>query len=174
MPRVWTEDQKRRVSEALRGREKSPETREKLRQANLGKVSPQRGVPRSPEVRDKISATKQGHEVSVETRKKISATLTEVGFHVDRKGYVILTGQHEHPLANDRGRLREHRKVLYDEIGPGDHLCHWCSAEIRWDDGTLTPDHLDWDVSNNDIANLVPSCCSCNSARKKSSAKERG
>ena len=166
MPRVWTEDQKRQVSESLKGREKSPETREKLRQANLGKISPQRGVPRSEEVRAKISAGRKGKPVSLATRQKISSTLRQDGFHLDRKGYIILTGQQGHPLASPRGILREHRKVLYGEIGPGEHPCHWCGEEISWEARTLVPDHLDWNTSNTDPENLVPACYPCNSARK--------
>lgn len=164
--RKKSEDEKRRISETLKGREKSPETREKLRQANLGKVSPLRGIPRPVEVRAKISVAKLGHEVSLETRQKISAKLQQNGFHLDRKGYVVLTGQHGHPLANSRGRLREHRKVLYAEIGPGEHSCHWCGATITWEGRTLVPDHLDWNVANNASENLVAACDPCNSARK--------
>ena len=164
--RIWTEDQKSRVSAALKGRDKSPETREKLRKANLGKVSPQRGVPRSPEVRAKISASKIGNRVSMETKRRISNTLRGQGFSLDPKGYVVLSGQHGHPLANYRGRLREHRKVLYDHIGSGEHCCYWCGVQVNWEDGSLATDHLDWDVSNNDLSNLVPTCYPCNSSRK--------
>jgi len=164
--RWWTEDERRRVSEALKGRVKSVETREKLRQAGLGKLSPLRGIPRSVEVRAKVSESKLGHEVSAETREKISVALRITGFHFDPKGYVVLTGQHGHPLANARGRLREHRKVLYDKIGPGEHRCHWCGVMVCWEGGTLAPDHLDWDVANNHPDNLVPCCWACNSARK--------
>lgn len=164
--RKKSEDERRRISEALKGREKSPETREKLRQANLGKVSPRRGVPRSTEVKAKIAASKLGHEVAIETRRKIGKTLRQAGFHLDRKGYIVLSGQHDHPLATSRGLLREHRKVLYDAIGPGEHSCHWCDGPVRWEDGTLAPDHLDWNPANNARDNLVQSCYPCNSARQ--------
>lgn len=36
------------------------------------RTAPRRGVPRSPEVRAKISASKMGHSVSLETRAKLS------------------------------------------------------------------------------------------------------
>lgn len=41
-------------------------------------------------------------------------------------GYIKLTGS-KHPLAIG-GTVFEHRAVLYDSIGPGEHPCHWCGA----------------------------------------------
>jgi hypothetical protein len=69
------------------------------------------------------------------------------------------------------GRVREHRIVLYDKIGPGEHPCHHCGTLVSWDkqypedpQGLVT-DHLDCDKLNNDPANLVPSCALCNLQR---------
>lgn len=50
----------------------STETREKIRNANKGRYA---GIPRSEEIKRKISESKRGHSVSEETRKKISETL---------------------------------------------------------------------------------------------------
>ena len=30
----------------------------------------------------------------------------------------------EHPLANKRGVVAVHRRILYDKIGPEEHHCH--------------------------------------------------
>ena len=89
-------------------------------------------------------------------------------------GYISL-GKPGHPLADSRGIVYVHRMVLFDKIGPGPHRCHWCSAKVRWligdgprgvgVDGALITDHLDFDPSNNEPANLVPSCNSCNAGR---------
>lgn len=75
-----------------------------------------------------------------------------------------------HPLASPLGIVYEHRKVLFDKIGPGKHPCHWCGAELDWDvahvqPGALQVDHLDNVGDNNDPANLVPVCRSCNTTR---------
>lgn len=77
-----------------------------------------------------------------------------------------------HPLATPSGRLLVSRRVLYDAIGPGPHPCHWCGTELRWMvqksagvKGNLLVDHLDWDRFNDEPANLVPSCNSCNARR---------
>lgn len=80
-------------------------------------------------------------------------------------GYIALTMQYDHPLTV-RGKLLEHRKVLYDKIGPGPHPCHWCGVMLEWGgrDGIIA-DHLDNDTQNNDPANLVPSCNHCNLTR---------
>jgi hypothetical protein len=79
-----------------------------------------------------------------------------------------------HPLAYKDGRIKEHRFVLYEKIGPGPHACHWCGREIQWMPGGraafrdrryLVPDHLDTNPLNNAPGNLVPSCVPCNSSR---------
>lgn len=77
-----------------------------------------------------------------------------------------------HPLADGRGAVSEHRAVLYAKLGPGRHPCHWCGAMVVWrpvgaaqEPGSLRTDHLDDDRRNNDPANLVASCNSCNIRR---------
>jgi hypothetical protein len=115
-----------------------------------------------------------GREVSEETRKKLSESnrgkrpngQAAVGFTF-RKGYLFLTGQQDHPIANADGTLAEHRKVLYDAIGPGPHECHWgCGRLLEWGgrDG-IHADHLDGDKTNNTPENLVVSCGPCNCLR---------
>ena len=77
----------------------------------------------------------------------------------------------DHPLATSRGWIREHRVVLFDAIGPGEHPCHWCQTRVTWDEtypfskAGLVVDHLDEDPANNNPGNLVPSCAPCNLAR---------
>jgi hypothetical protein len=63
--------------------------------------------------------------------------------------------------------------MLYDELGPGPHPCHWCGKAVDWNPGkgvsdvtTLLVDHLDHDPSNDVIENLVPSCNHCNAHRR--------
>lgn len=76
-----------------------------------------------------------------------------------------------HPLANRWGTTFIHRIVLYEQIGPGWHLCVHCGKEITWEfsapwhPAALVSDHLDRNRTNNDPANLVPSCDSCNKTR---------
>lgn len=74
-----------------------------------------------------------------------------------------------HPLAGKNGKVYEHRFVLFEEIGPGPHSCHWCGTEVDWlpkgDPRELQPDHLNNDGADNRIENLVPACRGCNTAR---------
>jgi hypothetical protein len=87
---------------------------------------------------------------------KGTGCVTEGGYITDRiKG---------HPLAYANGQVRRHRVVLYDKIGPGSHRCHWCDCVVTWGIDLHT-DHLDGVAENNDPANLVPSCVSCNTTR---------
>jgi group I intron endonuclease len=75
---------KRSIANSCLGLKRSPEAREKMRQAHLGrKQSPEtiakraaalRGKPRSPEVRAKISASHIGIKPSAESRAKMSAS----------------------------------------------------------------------------------------------------
>ena len=91
--------------------------------------------------------------------------------YVTSHGYVVLSG-FKHPIAHrSRGehyRCYEHRRVLYDAIGPGTHRCHWCIQVISWSakgKRRLVVDHLDNDKQNNSLSNLVPACHRCNSSR---------
>lgn len=96
---------------------------------------------------------------------------------INVQGYKIITVP-GHPLANARGTL-EHRVVLYDAIGPGEHSCHWCGTLVTWDITTpadprsLVVDHVDFDKLNNDPGNLVPACRGCNIARTRARAAVR-
>jgi hypothetical protein len=71
-------------------------------------------------------------------------------------------------MAWKNGEVLEHRRVLYDAIGPGPHECHWsgisgCGKVLEWGGtGGIQADHLDGDKLNNDPTNLVPSCLGCN------------
>jgi len=77
-----------------------------------------------------------------------------------------------------RGRS-VHRIVLFQHIGWGPHLCHWCGAHVNWTegargsgswDGVLVVDHMDHDRANNRPSNLVPACFKCNVGRTKKRA----
>lgn len=71
-----------------------------------------------------------------------------------------------HPTEHADGRVRIHRAVLYDKIGPGWHPCNWCGRPVSWDvkrgKDQLVSDHVDNDTWNNDQDNLVPACNRCN------------
>lgn len=85
------------------------------------------------------------------------------------RGYRMV-GSNGHELGYGNGLVAEHRKVLFNMVGIGPHLCFHCGRHIGWrqerPDG-LQCDHLDWDRLNNDPGNLVASCGPCNLARKK-------
>lgn len=106
--------------------------------------------------------------VSEESRKKLGWRRgLGVGFYHDSDGYKILTQQPKHFLSNS-GNIAEHRLVLFEKIGEGEHPCHWCGKTLFWwGVPKLTTDHLDGDVVNNVPENLVPSCFGCNRAGRR-------
>ena len=74
----------------------------------------------------------------------------------------------DHPLSMKNGKVYVHRAVLFDVIGFGPHLCHWCGTPLTWggtSSTSLAVDHLDGFGDNNDPGNLVPSCPACNAGR---------
>lgn len=95
-------------------------------------------------------------------------------------GYVALACP-DHPLANLSGWQFEHRVVLFDAIGAGEHPCHWCGKLLTWEEHYngehgLGVDHLDFDRTNNDLSNLVPACrkCNCKRRRRKTATEDGG
>lgn len=122
---------------------------------------------------EKILTTKRENGnwgISEETARKISESQKGMrhgklaaGRFSDGR-YVYLTMMGGHPLAQTTGILAEHRKVLYDKIGPGPHYCHWnCGKLLEWGGiKGIIADHLDDNGLNNDPENLVPSCHRCN------------
>lgn len=81
--RIATEESKRNHSDKMRGRVAAPETKEKMRLAHSGERNHFYGRSHSEETKLKISQKKMGHVApnkgispSLETRAKISATLT--------------------------------------------------------------------------------------------------
>jgi hypothetical protein len=79
-----------------------------------------------------------------------------------RYGYITLRLPN-HPLANQRGNVDEHRKILYDSLGAGPHTCYWCGVMIDWN--TAVVDHLNDQKADNKVENLALSCNECNRAR---------
>jgi hypothetical protein len=86
-------------------------------------------------------------------------------------GGYLRAWEHDHPLATKSGLLL-HRQVLYDELGPGPHPCHWCKRPLDWPE--IAVDHLNGVRDDNRPENLVPSCSSpCNAHREAEWAKAR-
>lgn len=87
-----------------------------------------------------------------------AARSAKSGVHEKSNGYLEEMNQ-LHPMAV-RGKIYVHRRVFYDNNGPGPYRCHWCSKWVKWK--KLKVDHRDGVVKNNDPSNLLPSCHTCN------------
>jgi len=149
----------------------------------MSEAAKARGISRA--TRDKIAAAKVGKPLSAEHRQAIAAGRSgpreyqrgrlrgkeAAGSYLNKNGYRILTGQYGHPLADSCHKVKEHRKVLYDKVGPGPHPCHWnCGrTELSWGGNTensITADHLNALKLDNRPENLVVACPSCNTRRR--------
>lgn len=67
-----------------------------------------------------------------------------------------------HKLSDKDGYVYEHRMVYFDS-GKQVANCEICGTNIDWK--ILHIDHIDKDVTNNNINNLRPTCRNCNTFR---------
>lgn len=86
-------------------------------------------------------------------------------------GYRVVWDQ-AHPLSDKRGRVLEHRKIMFDIFGWGPHPCFYCHTFLPFRTGRkrkgllgIEIDHLDGDRANNDPLNMVFTCTGCNTRK---------
>ena len=70
--RIFSEETRKKMSEAKKGKKLSEEHRKKISESQKGENHPMYGKHFSEETRKKMSESHKGHTVSEETRKKIS------------------------------------------------------------------------------------------------------
>lgn len=88
------------------------------------------------------------------------------------KGYQLLF-EPNHVLSQSGGYVYEHRYVLYNYRGIFIKNCDKCGKDWSWDDIYKSHvDHIDEDVTNNNIHNLRPLCNACNTSRGKKPCHE--
>lgn len=82
---------------------------------------------------------------------------------LEHSGEYLLEHLPGHPLSRASKRVYQHRAVFHQHHGDGPFRCHWCSKPVTWDD--MHVDHLNDQVQDNRIENLVASCPQCNQKR---------
>lgn len=81
-----SDDFKQKISNARKGKHLSVETKEKLRQVNLGRVSPNKGVPMSEAQKLKISKSRKGYKMTDSQKEKLrQANLGKVQSEVTKQ-----------------------------------------------------------------------------------------
>jgi hypothetical protein len=128
------------------------------------------GCPRPYEARGYCAT----HYMRVRRHGDASITLCApngMGRFLTSNGYVRIK-RPGHPVATVGGNAYEHRVVLWDKIGSGQHACHWCGTMVDWFvEPLLQTDHLNQQRGDNRPENLVPSCGKCNGGRNAETAK---
>lgn len=112
MGRKLSEETKRKISKANKGRKRTPEAIEKQRQARLRGFA--NGTIKIP------WAGTTG--VMTWNKKGAESTSWKGGRAIDKNGYIWLR-KPEHPNANSGGQVAEHRYVMAEHIGRP--LCPW-------------------------------------------------
>lgn len=135
----FSEEHRRKISEANRRRKISPETRRKISETNKGRISPNKGKklgPHSEEARRKMSEARKGKNLSIEHRCKISET--QKGHEVSEETCCKISKTKETPermaarefffsLPLDMD-LKEKRKCLRQRFSNKDSrtIYNWC------------------------------------------------
>jgi len=94
----------------LPGQPKSEEHKQKIRKAMTGRKH-------SKETKEKMSFSRMGHIVTAETRLKIGKATFKHGIDYNPKGYKIVLIGRNHPMADSRGRILEHRLIMANHLG---------------------------------------------------------
>lgn len=83
-------------------------------------------------------------------------------FTRNKAGYIMVK-EPSHPLSMKNGCVYLHRKTIHDHYSGNVSPCMICGKSLSWSDCHV--DHIDEDVSNNDISNLRFLCVACNVMR---------
>ena len=165
-----TEETKRKMSETLKGRPKKPFTEEhkkKISKANKGRVFTEehkkklsetakgknKGRLRSEEHKKKISEALKGRSLSEETRKKISKAMIGQSNPNWRGGPSFSPYSPYPPIFNN-----ELKQFVKDR---DNNECQ--NPYCRGNSKRLTSHHIDFNKDNCSQFNLITLCVSCNS-----------
>ncbi len=132
-----SQETREKIRKAHIGIRPSVETREKFRQNRLGKPPANKGIPKSEECKQKISATK---------RRKFIEMMKHLGAPVIESKYSA-----QWAVVRERVYKRDNG------------ICQECFVKCtrNWDKTRIQCHHVDYDKTRGELSNLITLCLSC-------------
>lgn len=116
----FSEEHKMNISNGLKGHKHTEETRRRISESQMGRVSARKGVTLSEETKEKIRKARKHQIFTVETRRKLSES------HRGEKSYLWRGG-----ITQENKRIRntiEYRLWRESVFKRDNYTCVWCGT----------------------------------------------
>ncbi|OKP79765.1 hypothetical protein BTE77_06655 [Ensifer adhaerens] len=153
-----TEESRRKVGEASKGRRHSEESKRKIGDASRGDKNPNYGKPLSDEMRQRISATLKGRSLPNETRRKISESLKGITRSEETRRKIGDAHRGANSPLYGKPLSDDHRKKLSDALS-GKPKKEEHKRKLR--DGRLGENNPNADVSSYIFTHAVHGTIHC-------------
>lgn len=110
--KIRSNEHRRRLSEANRGKKHSPETRRKISESKKGEKNPNYRKPRSPETRRKMSESHKGKKLTTEHRRKLSESHTGKTLSVEHRQKISEANKGQVPWIKGKKLSPESRRKM--------------------------------------------------------------
>lgn len=108
-----SEETKQKLRQANLGKKRSAETRRRISEAQKGRISSRRGVSLSEETKQKIGQANKGHKHTEETKQKISRAMKQVSH---KTGYKLSEEHKKHISDALKGKSKSAEHVEHARL----------------------------------------------------------